>query len=119
MMNSREVKEFIRENTGLEVNFNNGVSLLTKTVLQRTLDIFDIWCLHIPKANYSIFMNTLLNDLQTLHCCAVSGNPGSPCYIGKMAQCKPIGNINIHSYDNCRLNIQTKSKYYYISGKFF
>ena len=107
-MNKHEVKEFFLRNVGIKVSMQEKPTRFDVQVLHQVLDIFNTWYVHIPETNHVIFLNTLLNDLSKLHCCAVSGNPASPCYVGKLAHCEPKGNISIHSYNNCRLPIIKK-----------
>ena len=45
----------------------------------------------------------LLNDLATIHCCAISGEPESPCFIGKHIGIPELGFYNKNLYMSCSI----------------
>ena len=106
-MNVQEVKEFIQRDTCLNVNINcddNGTQL-TQTNLRQVLEMFHVWSSYIDtELAKETFLSTLLNDLIHLGCCAVSGHPNSPCYIGKQANLIPSSPISIHKYTRCSID---------------
>ena len=46
---------------------------------------------------------SLLNDLATIHCCAISGEPASPCYIGRHVGMPELGFYNKNLYMSCSI----------------
>ena len=106
-MTKDEIKNFVCESTGLEeikIKSNESNIRLTRTTLRQVLKIYDTWNKYINTVTgKNIFMSTLLNDLISLGCCAVSGHPNSPCYLGKMAGSTPVKVVSEHAYNSCQI----------------
>ena len=101
--------------TGVSISSNCAgeySSHVSTSDLSKLADIFDIWKKFISPRNYSRFLHSLLFDLSNLQCCAVSVEPNSPCYIGKMAGCviqQPLPNsmYTAHSLGTPELKTRT------------
>jgi len=122
-MNKTEIRDFFKKRIGVEITDDMMISkdeylrFLNRKDLENIVSIFRIWDSYIPTDSYPTFISKLLNNLSTLHCCAVSSNPGSPCYIRHLSLSKllcPLPKDEL--YTACRLHARSLIRGVYSAG---